>query len=467
MYKPYKRYMSIPSTAGRRQAHAQKIFRGALMRELLWTLVLVAAIALPPVRAEQQPTPQEMWQVIQAQQKTIEMLKNRLEATEKKLADTEQRVQSTDEKVEVASEDLEDMRDQRARGASWADKTSVGGYGELHYNNLENDGTGGDLDRVDFHRFVLYFAHEFTDRIRFFSELELEHALTADTADGSGPGEVELEQAFLEFDLTPNHRLTTGLNLIPVGIINPTHEPPTFYGAERNPVETEIIPSTWWEAEIGAHGQIMPGLNYDVMLHSGLEVPTTGSSAWRIRSGRNKVAEASADDAAMSARLRYTGIPGLEVGVTGQYQADVTQSSFSEDISAWLFEAHVDFRRGPFGFRGLYAHWDLDDGPIGTGPAAVGADDLEGFYVEPSYRFRIPGTVPGEIGVFARYNQYDARNGFGGALLQYIEYQQIDVGLNYWPHQNVVFKFDYQWQDADGTANGEFDGFNLGVGYQF
>ena len=39
-------------------------------------------------------------------------------------------------------------------------------------------------------------------------------------------------------------------------------------------------------------------------------------------------------------------------------------------------------------------------------------------------------------------------------------------GLNYWPIEDVVIKFDYQDQDVPAGKN-EFDGFNLGIGYQF
>jgi hypothetical protein len=40
--------------------------------------------------------------------------------------------------------------------------------------------------------------------------------------------------------------------------------------------------------------------------------------------------------------------------------------------------------------------------------------------------------------------------------------------VNYWPHEDVVLKADYQFQDG-GTGDGftARDGFNLGVGYQF
>ena len=41
---------------------------------------------------------------------------------------------------------------------------------------------------------------------------------------------------------------------------------------------------------------------------------------------------------------------------------------------------------------------------------------------------------------------------------------QTDFGFNSWPHEDVVLKADYQAQNDEA---GDFDGFNLGIGYQF
>ncbi len=397
------------------------------------------------------PSTEEMWKLIQEQQKTIEMLKAKLEVTDKKVVESE-------EKIEAATDAIEStMHAGGGTGTqgSWGKKTTIGGYGELHYNNTENDDNNSEKDEVDFHRFVLFFGHQFTDNIRFFSELEVEHSLAGD----GKPGEVELEQAWIEFDLNDQHRVRAGLDILPIGIINPTHEPETFFGVERNNIESRIIPATWWEAGIGLNGEVAPGWNYDVVLHSGLSTPTTGGSAFTIRSGRKKVAEAPADDGAVTGRLRYTGIPGLEVGVSAQYQQDITQGVL--DIDATLFEAHVDYRRGGWGFRALAARWDLDDGAPVTGPAALGNDEQYGFYLEPSYRFPAPGGLPGEAGIFARYSQWDLAAGTSGS-----EQEQFDAGLNYWPTERVVFKFDVQQQFGELRGN-DNDGFNLGVGYSF
>ena len=156
----------------------------------------------------------------------------------------------TDEEFKVLQEQFNQLADQvEENSKSSTSNTTVGGYGELHYNNLSN-GKGTDKKVLDLHRFVIFVNHEFNDDIRFFSEFEIEHAFISDNNDGSGntsPGEVEVEQAFVQFDIGENTNVDAGVFLIPVGILNETHEPPTFYGVERNPVEKNIIPVTWWE----------------------------------------------------------------------------------------------------------------------------------------------------------------------------------------------------------------------------
>jgi len=71
---------------------------------------------------------------------------------------------------------------------------------------------------MDFHRFVLFFGHQFNEKTRFFSELEVEHGTIADTNDGSSPGSVAIEQAFIQFDLNDTTTANAGIILVPVGL---------------------------------------------------------------------------------------------------------------------------------------------------------------------------------------------------------------------------------------------------------
>lgn len=404
-------------------------------------LALIGAISFWPTLSnaaefpDRMPSREEMWQIILDQQQQIEALEKRQRALEGQQAETDQKVEATGDLVEQVS-----VARATGSGGGWWERTQLGGYGELHYN-------GGDTDDVDFHRFVLFASHQFNDRIRMFSELELEHAFS-----GTGIGEVELEQAFIEYDINDETRARTGLFLLPLGILNETHEPPTFFGVERNPVEKNIIPTTWWEAGLGVTGQMGAGLSYDLALHSGLEVPIAGSKAFLVRSGRQKVAKATAKDPAVTARLKWTGLPGIELAASGQWQRDITQGALNAE--AFLFETHANIHRGPFGLRALYARWDID-GPI---VELIGRDKQYGWYVEPSYRFE---TNIGEMGLFTRFSQWDNEAGNGLSS----QFQQIVMGLNFWPHPDVVLKVDYELQR--NAAKSDDNLLNLGVGFQF
>lgn len=350
--------------------------------------------------ASNAPSNQELYEIIQAQQEALDALKK-------------------EEKITLTGDS----------------KTSIGGYGELHYNNFDEAGS-----KMDYHRFVLYFAHEFSSKIRFFSELEVEHSLV-----GEGkPGEVELEQAYIEFDLADEMRVKGGLFLVPVGIINETHEPPTFYGVERNPIESNIIPATWWEAGAAMSGNFgASGLSYDFGVTSGLAVDDT----FNIRSGRQKVANAVAEDLAYSGRLKYTGVAGLELAVSVVHQSDISQGLVVDAGAATLLETHARWNKGPLTLTALYAGWSID----GDAAELAEKDQQDGYFVEGSWRFNP------SFGVFLRHNEWD--NGGAGDT----EKSQSNLGFNYWPHRNVVIKFDIEERGKSQDDNG----FNLGIGYQF
>ncbi|MCZ6774575.1 MAG: porin [Proteobacteria bacterium] len=438
------------------------------------TITLALALLLAPtfVAAENTPNLEELWRIVQQQQRTIQTLTEKLDRalralgrTETQLAGAQEQLTEHSERIEATAEVVDESRGV-SQAASWTERTSIGGYGELHYNNLEDDsvsadGGADDLNRVDFHRFVLLVTHEFNDWLRFAAEVELEHALAGD----GEPGEVELEQAWIEADLSDRHHLRAGLDILPIGLLNPTHEPNTFYGVERNRVESEIIPSTWWEAGLGLFGDLMPGLSYDLVIHSGLVMPTSGASAFRPRSGRLKVAEADDQDFAFTGRLRYTALPGLELALSGQYQADYSGTADDFDAAAFLVESHLDYRHASgLGLRALYARWELgDDSSSAVDPRTRDAETLSGWYVEPAYRFAI-GRAPGELGIFGRYSRWDERDQLG---LLFQEFERFDIGMNYWPHPDLVLKFDVQWEDVDDPVDRVLDGFNLGLGYRF
>ena len=83
------------------------------------------------------------------------------------------------------------------------DRLTVGGYGQIDYNQPLDAGAyqnGG----LDVHRMVLMFGYKFNEKTQFVSEVEFEHVK-----------EVFVEQAFLQYEITPWLKLRGGLMLFP------------------------------------------------------------------------------------------------------------------------------------------------------------------------------------------------------------------------------------------------------------
>jgi len=417
-----------------------------MQRLLAFAVLFACAHSHAAAEAGSPGTIADLWKIVQAQQAQIDTLKIELATTSSRLAAADDKIQIAEEQLGVTADYLDEVREAGAATSA----TTLGGYGEMHYNNLDVD-SGSDSKSMDFHRFVLFANHSFNDRLRFFSELEVEHALT-----GSGaPGEVEVEQAFIEYDIDDRHFLRGGLFLLPIGILNETHEPPTFYGVERNDVESIIIPSTWWEGGAAAGGRYGNGVSWDVAIHSGLETPVTGSSAFRVRSGRQKVAEALANDLAWTARVKYTGIPGLELSGSFHRQEDASQQPGDGLEGGNLISVHAIVNQGPFQLRALWAEWNFSGRLI----ELAGVDKQTGWYVEPSVRLSLWDH---DWGFYARYEDLE-----GARTVD--QFDQWELGFNFYPHEQVVLKADWRVRDHDllSERQRDFKGFDLGIGYQF
>jgi hypothetical protein len=326
-------------------------------------------------------------------------------------------------------------------GKTFFDRFTFGSYGELH-------GRAGDgEDNIDFHRLVAMMNVEITEKVKFVSELEFEHVYYYGEAGGDDDFEFEIEQAYIEYAVARDLLINTGIQLIPVGIINTTHEPTTFFGVERPNVEKYIIPTTWWEGAASVVKSFDNGLQLDLMAHTAMDM----GSAGYIRSGRPKLDlnQYTEDQSwAVTGRAKYTGISGIELASSLQYQHDVS-STVNGDQNTFLAEGHGIYRMGGFELRALAAYWNVD------GFTGLDAEDQWGYYIEPSYTFDIPW---GKTGVFARFSQYEYFNATRR------ENKEYSVGANYWPIDEVVVKIDYTNID-EGSVNNET--VNFGLGYFF
>ena len=379
---------------------------------------------------------------------------------------------SIEDKIDVLQQEIEELKAQMAKSESsnkaggiqtFANKTTVGGYGELHYNNYKGGAT--DKDEIDFHRFVIYLGHQFNDWISFKSELEIEHSNT------ENHGEVELEQAYLDFNFSQKLNAKAGVFVLPLGFINETHEPPTFYGVERNFVETRIIPSTWWEAGASLYGEIAPGWKYQAGLTSSLSAAHFEDFATKgVREGRRNVSEAPAENIAFSGRLDYSGQPGLTVGAsifTGNTGQDDPLLN-GADARLTLWDVHARYSKDRLDLRALYAQGHLDDAAEinAAFPGFEVASRFYGWYTEAAYHVWKDGDL--DFAPFIRYEKWDTQADRPGNMVRSVGSKNdvLTVGANYWPHPQVVLKADYQNFDKPDGDKGD-KRINLGLGYMF
>lgn len=343
--------------------------------------------------------------------------------------------------------------------------TTVGGYGEIHFVDPSDATPTADVARV-----VIYLAHSFDDRLTFRSELEVEHArLEA----GGSEGEVALEQAYLDYRFSDRFTLRSGLVLIPIGIINETHEPPTFNGVARPTVERNVIPSTWREIGVGALGQIGGGWSYRAFIVNGIKAEGFSAGSG-IRGGRQEGQKASFANYALTGRVEWAR-PGLKVGFAGLYggtadtNSAVGEGAFGAPVT--VLAADARWQSGPWSARALLANVAISEAEaINTAYGADVGSRIQGGYVEGAYDLMplLTSADRGRLDAFVRYEflntQADVPAGVTADPAN--DRTLVTGGLTFRPTSDVAFKADYAILRNDASA-GEGETFSLGVGFSF
>jgi len=351
--------------------------------------------------------------------------------------------------------------------------TSIGGYGEIHYVDVE----GSPRGMLDVSRFVIFLEHTFSPQLSFASELEVEHTKVEGGADG---GEVALEQAYLRYGLSDAATMRAGLLLIPAGIINETHEPPTFHGVRRPLFDRVVIPTTWREIGIGLDGKVgwVDGLAYRLCVTSGLNSdgfsPSNG-----LRGGRYAGAEAPVNNLAFTGRLEYV-VEGLKIGGWvyhgGSSNNDPELGTGLFDAGVTMMGADARYSIGHLHARGVFATVnisaadtinrirarDTSGAPIGSG--------ITGMYIELAYNVLplISDNADAQLLPFLRFEAANtqARMPDGFTTDARNDRTIITGGVTFKPTYSTCFKLDWTINN-DGTDAKVPGAVAVGVGYNF
>ena len=340
-------------------------------------------------------------------------------------------------------------------------KLRWGAYGELHYNDFQ----GGDKNSIlDLHRLVFLAEYNFEDDIKFVTEIEIEHAFVQD-----GEGELEVEQAYIDFAINENFGVRGGVMLVPISIMNLYHEPTLFFGVERPFTQKQIIPTTWFEPGIGIYGQANDQLSYEVTIQSGLNQAEFDADG--LRGGRTKAYKSSAEDMMLTARLDYRPTPELWLAAafnTGGSAQDATGARETGNVTALVLEGRYD--GGPIKAGLTYSMVSIGDAEeISIANGETVSESLSGLEIFAGYDLMtlIDPDSDKEFSFFVRFETFDSQedvpSGFSeveseiGTVLTY--------GFDFKPHENVAVKIDYQDYESDDDSR--IDQWNMGIGWMF
>lgn len=347
---------------------------------------------------------------------------------------------------------------------------AVGSYGEMVVN-VPLDGKGPAV--ADLRRTILFFGFNFTDHIRYFSEIEWEHPFTSSHVEG----EIAVEQMIIDFVIRRWFNVRAGMSIIPINIVNLYHEPPTFNGVDRPDVDLFIIPSTWKQLMVGFYGAV-GDLRYQLYVTPGLRAEGF-TAATGIRGGVQEDWP-KIRDIGVTGRVDWSPFLGGNLGLSGYFakagQGDPNLGNSSVTIAA--FDARVN--RSGFVFRGQVSYIYIGDverlnallfriAPL-AGPVSR---QLVGGYLEGAYNLLQPLHLKSSMLLYAffRYNRTDTQLDVPEAVVTSRRQVGFDrssyvAGLTYKPIFEIAIKADYTYRHTE-VANSGSHLLNLGLGYQF
>ena len=387
-------------------------------------------------------------------------------------------------------------------------------YGMNRFYGNSKGNTKKNHNEISIPRFVLEGEYKITPKWILSAEVEFESGgtgITYEIESQSGSengeyetevekgGEVALEQFHLTRLITRGINVRVGHMIVPMGLTNSHHEPLNFFTAARPEGATTILASTWHETGLSLFGRFGRGaatFDYEAMVTSGLNPNGFDCYNWvkKAKQGFLEVDNFSAP--AYTARLNWTGIPGLRLGAAilynpkAQKNADklVTYSEYG-DINVLLYSFDAQYAGRYITARANYLSGNITE-TVGItaanrrysskspysrmGPVAKRAVDWSA-----EVGLNLKALFPGVQGFptiypFVHYNYYNPQEECETGLVadNRCQVSLWSFGLNWKPLPNLVVKADYTTRQI-GTAkmfgSSDYNSENelrIGVAYQ-
>lgn len=345
--------------------------------------------------------------------------------------------------------------------------TVLSSYGEINYNRPKSHSQD---TQADVRRFVLGLQHRLDEKTKVVGEIEVEHAV----ASADDEGEVEIEQAYVERQVSPEWAVRAGLFLVPMGLLNENHEPTAFYGVERNFVETAIIPTTWREGGVQLAGTVGEGLTVQTGVSTGFNLNKWDAASSEGQESplgaiHQELSVAQAKDLSVFGALNWRGVPGLQLGGS-VFTGGATHGQAVASARVTLWEAHARWTPGRWDLAALYARGSISNTAALNTPLVGGTSliprTFDGGYLQAAYK--VWSNDEYALSPFVRWERFNTAKSYAdlgaGLTPTPLEAERVwTAGANFAIGSGFVVKADVQRFQRD-SANDRFD---LGLGWSF
>lgn len=284
---------------------------------------------------------------------------------------------------------------------------NLGGYFNAAFEHIESQKNTASLDD-----FSLFISASPTDRLRFFSELELQEFISTEGGTNFNSA-LNVERLYIDFLLTESSSLRLGKFLTPVGRWNVIHAAPLVWTTSR-PLVTEE--------------QLFPSRASGLMLTKTLDINEQDldiSVYFDDSVDLDPLREEIDFDNAFGSRLNYTIFEQFQVGA-----------------SYLNFKKRTDVHQARNHLFGLDLLLKKNDYEIQTEWSYRHADDFQG----DEKGFYIQGVAPLDHHLFAvaRYEYLDGTHQVASTVVQSTTHLAV-TGLTWRPYVPLAIKAEYRF----------------------
>jgi len=374
-------------------------------------------------------------------------------------------------------------------------------YGNLLYKSEQVFRNTQDIEpkrraKTDLERVVLEYVYNFDQHWQVEAEFEYEHGGTGAALEYDGfeefgefeteieaGGEVLVEKLQIKYTHNQDTQIKLGHIYVPVGLGTDFHKPTQYFTTQRYWSEARLIPQVWHETGVNFIHH-WKGFKAQALVTTGLNSEYFRTYGWVGSGHQKRFEQVNADDLAFTIRLDYGDFAqGSGLGFS-YYTGDTSGNrnnlnNISGDGNLSIFGIHGIWRAENWQIRGQYLYGELDDSQeitlankttpgLQPGNFAQLGSEAESGFVEAAYNTQSLFGLPQPLYTFVTYQYANPIKAVEqGLATERFDQQEIAVGLNYLPTNNLVFKAQFAEQmyaqsNLDNTST-----FSLSLGYYF